>query len=65
MQSDLRLMKVRDRLCHSGETISNLAFEIGYNSLAHLSKEYKVKFGKIPFQDRTREQLGDTNTVWN
>ena len=65
MQSDLRLMKVRDRLRHSGETVSNLAFEVGYNSLAHLSKEYKAKFGRSPLQDRTREQLGDTNTVWN
>ena len=64
MQSDLRLMKVRERLRNSGETVSNLAYEVGYNSLAHLSKEYKAKFGRSPLQDRTREQLGYTNAVW-
>ena len=64
MQSDLRLMKVRDRLSHSGDTVSNLAFEVGYNSLSHLSKEYKAKFGRSPLQDRTREKLGNTNMVW-
>lgn len=63
MQSDLRLMKVRDRLSHSWDTVSNLAFEVGYNSLSHLSKEYKAKFGRSPLQDRTREKLGDKNTV--
>ncbi len=30
MQSDLRLMKVRERLRNSGETVSNLAYEVGY-----------------------------------
>ena len=64
MQSDLRLMKVRDRLSHSGDTVSNLAFEVGYNSLSHLSKEYKEKFGRSPLQDRTREKIGNTNMVW-
>ena len=64
MQSDLRLMKVRERLRNSGETVSNLAYEVGYNSLAHLSKEYKAKFGRSPLRDRTREQTGYTNAVW-
>ena len=65
MQSDLRLMKVRERLRNSGETVSNLAYEVGYNSLAHLSKEYKAKFGRSPLRDRTRQQLGYTNAVGN
>ena len=52
MQRDLRLMEVRDRLRVTRETVSTLAFEVGYNSLAHLSKEYKSKFGKSPLQDR-------------
>jgi len=53
MQSDLRLMEVRERLRVTRETISNLAFDVGYNSLAQLSKEYKKKFGTSPLQDRT------------
>ena len=52
MQRDLRLMEVRDRLRVTRETVSTLAFEVGYNGLAHLSKEYKSKFGKSPLQDR-------------
>ena len=52
MQRDLRLMEVRDRLRVTRETVSTLAFDVGYNSLAHLSKEYKSKFGKSPLQDR-------------
>ena len=52
MQRDLRLMEVRDRLRVTRETVSALAFDVGYNSLAHLSKEYKSKFGKSPLQDR-------------
>lgn len=52
MQRDLRLMEVRDRLRVTRETVSTLAFDVGYNSVAHLSKEYKSKFGKSPLQDR-------------
>jgi transcriptional regulator GlxA family with amidase domain len=52
MQRDLRLMEVRERLRFTRETVSTIAFEVGYNSLAHLSKEYKTKFGRSPLKDR-------------
>jgi transcriptional regulator GlxA family with amidase domain len=45
-------MEVRERLRFTRETVSTLAFEVGYNSLAHLSKEYKTKFGRSPLKDR-------------
>jgi len=52
MQRDLRLMEVRDRLRLSRETLSTLADDVGYATLAQLSRQYKKKFGRSPLKDR-------------
>ena len=51
-QKDLRLLKARDALRTSGAKVSDIAFEVGYESSAQFSREYARKFGRSPRQDR-------------
>ena len=51
-QKDLRLLKARDALRTSGAKVSDIAFDVGYESSAQFSREYARKFGRSPRQDR-------------
>ncbi|MGX9356795.1 AraC family transcriptional regulator [Roseobacteraceae bacterium S113] len=51
-QKDLRLLKARDELRSSRAKVSEIAFDVGYESAAQFSREYARKFGKSPRQDR-------------
>jgi AraC-like DNA-binding protein len=51
-QKDLRLLKARDALRTSGAKVSDIAFDVGYESSAQFSREYSRKFGRSPRQDR-------------
>lgn len=51
-QKDLRLLEARRRLIGSGQPVSAVAFEVGYDSPTQFSREYSRKFGTSPRDDR-------------
>jgi AraC-like DNA-binding protein len=55
-QKDLRLIAARTLLAERGQTVTEAAFAIGYESPTHFSRDYKRKFGKPPRRD-TRDAV--------
>lgn len=47
-QKDLRLLEARRRLAAGGESVSGVAYEVGYESPTQFSREYSRKFGVSP-----------------
>ncbi|GHA62968.1 hypothetical protein GCM10008927_30440 [Amylibacter ulvae] len=47
-QKNLRLITGMDLLEHSGCTVASAAYEVGYESPTHFSRDYKRKFGQNP-----------------
>lgn len=56
-QKDLRLLEARRRMLAGGQSVSSVAFEVGYESSAQFSREYSRKFGIAPSQERKSLQL--------
>lgn len=52
-QKDLRLIEARRLLADGSSTISNVAFEVGYESPTQFSREYSRKFGMSPREHMT------------
>jgi AraC-like DNA-binding protein len=50
-QKDLRLIAARALLAGQGQTVTEAAFAIGYESPTHFSRDYRRKFGKSPRHD--------------
>lgn len=50
-QKDLRLTEARRLLRAGGNTVSTVAFEVGYESPSQFSREYSRKFGASPRAD--------------
>jgi AraC-like DNA-binding protein len=50
-QKDLRLIAARTLLAGWGQTVTEVAFAVGYQSPTHFSRDYKRKFGKAPGSD--------------
>lgn len=48
----LRLQKAKTMLLSSEKTVSEIAFEVGFTSLAYFSKCYKEEFGVSPSESR-------------
>lgn len=51
-QKDLRLLEAKRLLLQGGDSISEVAFEVGYESLSQFSREYSRKFGTSPSNER-------------
>ncbi len=51
-QKELRLLHAREELHTSRAKVSEIAFAVGYESLAQFSREYTRKFGRSPRKDR-------------
>ena len=47
-QKDLRLITAAELLEHSGRSVASVAYEVGYESPTHFSRDYKRKFGHNP-----------------
>jgi AraC-like DNA-binding protein len=64
-QKDIRLLEARRLIVESNAAISTVAFEVGYESPAHFSRDYARKFGHAPRQDRTgqRQMVGAAETA--
>lgn len=50
-QKELRLLQARERLQAGGQSVSAVAFEVGYESPTQFSREYARKFGASPRHD--------------
>ena len=50
-QKDLRLIEARTLLVDQGQTVSEAAFSVGYESPTHFSRDYSRKFGLPPSRD--------------
>ena len=50
-QKDLRLIAARDILVGQGQSVSEAAFGVGYESPTHFSRDYRRKFGVAPSRD--------------
>lgn len=50
-QKDLRLIEARRLLIDDTRSVSNVAFEVGYESPTQFSREYSRKFGASPRKD--------------
>ena len=48
----MRLRKAKTLLLSSEKTVSEIAFEVGFTSLAYFSKCYKEEFGTSPSTSR-------------
>jgi AraC-like DNA-binding protein len=51
-QKDIRLLEARRLVLEGRDTISTVAFDVGYESPAHFSRDYARKFGVSPREDR-------------
>jgi AraC-like DNA-binding protein len=58
---DYRLLKAKERLLETEETISEICFAVGFNNLSYFIARFKKKYGCSPKQFRKRF-VGD---VWN
>ena len=47
-QKELRLISAMELLEHSGRSVAAAAYEVGYESPTHFSRDYKRKFGHNP-----------------
>jgi AraC-like DNA-binding protein len=47
-QKDLRLIAARKSLIEQGHNVSAAAYDVGYESPTHFSRDYRRKFGKPP-----------------
>ncbi len=52
-QKDLRLIEARARLVERGQSVSETAYAVGYESPTHFSRDYSKKFGLPPSRDGT------------
>ena len=52
-QKDIRLLEARRLILEGRDIISAVAFDVGYESTAHFSRDYARKFGHSPREDRT------------
>ena len=57
-QKDIRLLEARRLITEGRASISSVAFEVGYESPAHFSRDYARKFGHSPREDRGSERQG-------
>jgi AraC-like DNA-binding protein len=55
-QKDVRLLEARRRILQGRDAISSVAFDVGYESPAHFSRDYARKFGHPPRMDRNGER---------
>ena len=55
-QKEVRLLEARRLVLEGRDTISNVAFDVGYESPAHFSRDYARKFGLSPREDRARRR---------
>ncbi len=53
-QKDLRLIQAKVLLTHMGNTVSDTAFTVGYESPAHFSRDYSRRYGLAPSSDAAR-----------
>ncbi|MDE5877863.1 MAG: substrate-binding domain-containing protein [Muribaculaceae bacterium] len=51
----LRLRRAKSLLCATDKTVSEIAFEVGFTSLAYFSKCYKEEFGESPSEVRNKK----------
>lgn len=51
-QKDIRLIEARRLILAGKDAISAIAFDVGYESPAHFSRDYTRKFGLSPREDR-------------
>lgn len=51
-QKDIRLLEARRLILEGRDAISAVAFDVGYESPAHFSRDYARKFGHSPREDR-------------
>jgi AraC-like DNA-binding protein len=51
-QKDLRLIEAQSLLTHGSAQVSDVAFNVGYNSPNQFSRDYRKKFGRPPSDDR-------------
>lgn len=45
---DFRLQRAADLLAQKSSTVSEVAFQVGFESLSYFTKTFKEKFGKLP-----------------
>jgi AraC-like DNA-binding protein len=57
---DYRLLKAKERLLETEETISEICFAVGFNNLSYFIARFKKKYGCSPKQFRKRFVGGNT-----
>ena len=50
-QKDLRLIEARTMLADGSQSVSGVAFAVGYESPTHFTRDYSRKFGLPPSRD--------------
>lgn len=58
-QKDIRLLEARRFILEGRDAISAVAFDVGYESAAHFSRDYARKFGHPPSADRAGGRQGE------
>lgn len=63
-QKDLRLIKAMELLEHGGRSVATAAYEVGYESPTHFSRDYKRKFGHSPSGSKSRSGKSADETTY-
>jgi AraC-like DNA-binding protein len=64
-QKQLRLQAARQRMLTDGIDATNAGYEVGYESISQLSREYSRLFGQPPMRDvRTLRMAALTGSIW-
>lgn len=58
-QKDLRLIAARDLLAKAGQSVSETAYAVGYESPTHFSRDFRRRFGRPPSRDAGGSHAGD------
>lgn len=60
---NMRISSAKTLLLHSNKSISEIAEQLGYNNLAHFTKQFRANVGLSPGQFRASPQSDDNSTT--
>lgn len=58
-----RIQKIKELLVYTNESLADMSFRLGFSSVAHLSRQFKLKTGLTPSYFRQMRTLRDAATV--
>lgn len=54
---DIRMNKAKERLLHSNDSITSIAYQLGFKNTSHFTKSFSAKYGEPPSKFRSSESI--------